>query len=81
VHAISLRECRSNLRIPALAALIVAVLLGACSTLPPRTPPGTKPSTSPRDASMATDPCEDAANKAARKRCRDMYEQARKGGY
>lgn len=80
MHAISLRGRRINLRIPALAALLAAFLLGACSPLPPRTPPGSKPSTSPPDTGMVTDPCEDSANKAARKRCRDMHEQARKGG-
>lgn len=78
--AISLRRCGMNPRMTALAALLVATLLGGCSPLPPRTPPGSKPSTSPPDTGMVTDPCEDAANKAARKRCRDMYEQARKGG-
>ena len=80
MQAISPRERRIDPRMSALAALLVATLLGGCSPLPPRTPPGSKPSTSSPDTGMVTDPCEDAANKAARKRCRDMYEQARKGG-
>lgn len=82
VHAIPLRWCGMNPRMAALAAFIAAALLGACAPLPPRTPPGSKPSTSSLpDTDPVTDPCEDTGSKAARKRCRDLYEQARKGGY